>query len=242
TSALPISAISLSETFRNSSIFLASFSSSLCFSNFFKNVTTFLCILTLVYHDLENVGSMNHLDMIGYKIKQRRLTMKQRIYITRKLPDYIIKPYAEKYDIKMWQEAETPVPREILLKEVVHDDSLFSTLSEQIDRELFDAGKNLKVVSNLTVGFDNIDLAVAREYNVPITNTPDVLTETTADLTFALLMATARRLIEGYQCIQDNNWKNWAPFMRSEEHTSELQSRFELVCRLLLEKTIESHP
>lgn len=139
--------------------------------------------------------------------------MKQRIYITRKLPDYIIKPYAEKYDIKMWQEAETPVPREILLKEVVHADALFSTLSEQIDRELFDAGKNLKVVSNLAVGFDNIDLAVAREYNVPVTNTPDVLTETTADLTFALLMATARRLIEGYQCIQENNWKNWAPFM-----------------------------
>src|SRR5699024_1665140 len=92
-------------------------------------------------------------------------------------------------------------------------DALFSTLSEQINRELFEAGKKLKIVSNLAVGFDNIDLDVAREYGVPVTNTPDVLTETTADLTFALLMSTARRLIEGYELIQKYEWYNWAPFM-----------------------------
>src|SRR5699024_12273702 len=69
------------------------------------------------------------------------------------------------------------------------------------------------IVSNLAVGFDNIDLDVAKEYDVPVTNTPDVLTETTADLTFALLIATARRLIEGYERIQKNEWDNWAPFM-----------------------------
>src|SRR5699024_3194268 len=85
--------------------------------------------------------------------------------------------------------------------------------SEQINRELFEAGKKLKIVSNLAVGFDNIDLDVAREYGVPVTNTPDVLTETTADLTFALLMATARRLIEVYERIQKNEWDNWVPFM-----------------------------
>lgn len=139
--------------------------------------------------------------------------MKQRVYITRKLPDYIVEAYSEKYEIKMWDEAEKPVPREVLLEEVQYADALFSTLSEQINRELFDAGKKLKVVSNLAVGFDNIDLDVAKEYGVPVTNTPDVLTETTADLTFALLMATARRLIEGYERIQKNEWDNWAPFM-----------------------------
>src|SRR5690625_7414358 len=90
----------------------------------------------------------------------------------------------------MWDKAETAVPREVLLEEVQYADALFSTLSEQINRELFEAGKKLKIVSNLAVGFDNIDLDVAREYGVPVTNTPDVLTETTADLTFALLMAT----------------------------------------------------
>lgn len=139
--------------------------------------------------------------------------MKQRVYITRKLPDYIAEAYSEKYDIRMWDKAETPVPREVLLEEVQYADALFSTLSEQINRELFEAGKKLKIVSNLAVGFDNIDLDVAKEYDVPVTNTPDVLTETTADLTFALLMATARRLIEGYERIQKNEWDNWAPFM-----------------------------
>lgn len=139
--------------------------------------------------------------------------MKQKIYITRKLPDYIIEAYNKNYDIKMWDEAETPVPREVLLKEVQEVDALFSTLSEQIDRELFEAGKNLKIVSNLAVGFDNIDLEVAKEFGVPITNTPDVLTETTADLAFALLMATARRLIEGHEIIQEDKWGDWAPFM-----------------------------
>src|SRR5699024_1972507 len=139
--------------------------------------------------------------------------MKQREYITRKLRDYIVEAYSEKYDIRMWDKAETPVPREVLLEEVQYADALFSTISEQINRELFEAGKKLKIVSNLAVGFDNIDLDVAREYGVPVTNTPDVLTETTADLTFALLMATARRLIEGYERIQKNKWDNWAPFM-----------------------------
>lgn len=139
--------------------------------------------------------------------------MKKKIYITRKLPDYIAKEYSEDYDIKMWDKAETPVPREVLLEEVQNVDALFSTLSEQIDRELFEAGKNLKIVSNLAVGFDNIDLDVAKEFGVPVTNTPDVLTETTADLAFALLMATARRLIEGHECIQDDKWGDWAPFM-----------------------------
>lgn len=139
--------------------------------------------------------------------------MKSKIYITRKLPDYIIKKYEEKYEITMWNQAETPVPRDVLLKEVADADALFSTLSEEINDELFEAGKNLKVVSNLAVGYDNIDLNAAREHGVPVTNTPDVLTETTADLTFALLMATARRLIEGSKCIEENKWENWAPFM-----------------------------
>ncbi len=139
--------------------------------------------------------------------------MKSKIYITRKLPDYIIKKYEEKYEITMWNQAETPVPRDVLLKEVADADALFSTLSEEINDELFEVGKNLKVVSNLAVGFDNIDLKAAHKYGVPVTNTPDVLTETTADLTFALLMATARRLIEGSKCIEENKWENWAPFM-----------------------------
>lgn len=139
--------------------------------------------------------------------------MKQKIYITRQIPEYIVETYRNKYDIRMWKETETPVPRDVLLKEVKEVDALFSTLSEKIDQELLEAGKNLKIVSNLAVGYDNIDLDAANQFGIPVSNTPDVLTETTADLTFALLMATARRLIEGYKYIEEDKWKNWAPFM-----------------------------
>src|SRR5699024_10909003 len=135
--------------------------------------------------------------------------MKQRVDIARKWPDYIDEADSENNDTRMWDKAETPVPREVLLAEVQYADALCSTLSDQINRDLFEAGKKLKIVCNLAVGFDNIDLDVARVYGVPVINTPDVLTETTADLTFALLMATARRLIEGYERIQKNEWDNW---------------------------------
>src|SRR5690625_5755040 len=105
--------------------------------------------------------------------------MKQRVYITRNIQKYIVEAYIKKYDIRMWDKAETPVPREVLLEEVQYADALFSTLSEQINRELFEAGKKLKIVSNLAVGFDNIDLDVAREYGILVTNTTDVLIDTT---------------------------------------------------------------
>src|SRR5699024_4474266 len=124
--------------------------------------------------------------------------MKQRVYITRKLPDYIAEAYSEKYDIRMWDKAETPVPREVLLEEVQYADALFSTLSEQINRELFESRQKLKIVYSLAFGFDNIELGVAKEYDVPDISSPEVLTETTADLSIALLMATTSRLIEGY--------------------------------------------
>src|SRR5690625_7570784 len=104
-----------------------------------------------------------------------RYLMKQRVYITRKLPDYIVEAYSEKYDIRMWDKAETPVPREVLLEEVQYADALFSTLSEQINRELFEAGNKLKIVSNLEVGFDKIDLNLVRENSVNVINTHYVL-------------------------------------------------------------------
>ena len=92
--------------------------------------------------------------------------MKQKIYITRKLPDYLVKAYSKDYDIRMWDQAEIPVPRDVLLKEVAEVDALFSTLSEQINRELFEAGKNLKVVSNLAVGFDKTRFTLCKQTSI----------------------------------------------------------------------------
>src|SRR5690625_4818773 len=113
----------------------------------------------------------------------------------------------------MWSKEDEPVPRKILLQEVEQVDALLSMLSDDINDELFQHAPNLKIVANLAVGFDNINLADAKKHDVVITNTPDVLTETTADLAFGLLMATGRRLIEAQEYIRKDKWTDWAPFL-----------------------------
>ncbi|WP_449355559.1 2-hydroxyacid dehydrogenase [Virgibacillus natechei] len=138
---------------------------------------------------------------------------KPYIYITRKIPEEIINPYLEQFDFKMWEKADEPVPRDILLEEAKQADGLLCMLSDNIDEELLNEACSLKIVANLAVGYDNIDLEQAKERGITVTNTPDVLTETTADLTFALLMATARRIVEADAYVQKDLWKNWAPYL-----------------------------
>jgi glyoxylate reductase len=133
------------------------------------------------------------------------------IYITQKLPEEAVAELKSFCEVRMWHEEETNVPREQLLKEVGDVDALWSTLSDSVDRELLDAAPNLKIVSNLAVGYNNIDLDAAREKGMTVTNTPDVLTEATADLTFALLLATARRIIEAERTVRSGEWKSWTP-------------------------------
>lgn len=137
--------------------------------------------------------------------------MKPIIYITRKLPDEAIAGLQNAYEVRMWPETDKPVPREVLLEEVKEAEALWTMLSDQVDSELLEAAPKLKIVSNLAVGYNNIDLDAARERGVVVTNTPDVLTETTADLAFALLLATARRLIEAEKTVRSGEWKSWTP-------------------------------
>jgi len=137
--------------------------------------------------------------------------MKPAIFITRKLPEEIVAPLREKFNVRMWESASESVPRDILLQEVSTADALWPVLADKIDRELFEAATKLKIISNLAVGFNNVDLEAAKEHKVIITNTPDVLTETTADLAFALLLASARRVTEAEKYIRDGNWKSWSP-------------------------------
>ena len=137
--------------------------------------------------------------------------MKPRIFVTRKLDDSVLAPLREKFDVRMWDSESDKVPREILLQEVVEADALWSVLADSIDREVLLAGTKLKVVSNLAVGYNNIDLEVAKERGVIVTNTPGVLTETTADLTFGLLLATARRMMEAENDVRTGNWTSWSP-------------------------------
>ncbi|MDM5199004.1 D-glycerate dehydrogenase [Fictibacillus enclensis] len=136
--------------------------------------------------------------------------MKPKVYITRRIPNEIVQKLEEVCEIRMWNEEEEPVPREVLEKEITDVDGLFCLITESIDKELLERANHLKVVSNMAVGYNNIDIELAKEKGITVTNTPGVLTETTADLTFALIMATSRRLIEASDYLKQGNWKTWS--------------------------------
>lgn len=135
------------------------------------------------------------------------------IYITRKIPGEILVPYQDFLDFRMWEEEEIPVPRDVLLQEVKEADGVLCLLTEKIDRELLENAPQLKIVANMAVGYDNIDVEAAPEKDVIVTNTPDVLTETTADLAFSLLTAAARRIVEANDYIRAGKWDHWSPYL-----------------------------
>ncbi len=138
---------------------------------------------------------------------------KPYVYVTRTLPEDVVSKFEPLFDIHLWEHREKPVDRETLLKEAEQADALITMLSDKVDEELLETCQNVKVIANLAVGYDNIDVKKASDKGITITNTPDVLTETTADLTFSLLMATARRLIEAADYVKEGQWKNWAPLL-----------------------------
>ncbi|MFY4775539.1 2-hydroxyacid dehydrogenase [Metabacillus sp. RGM 3146] len=133
------------------------------------------------------------------------------VYITRSLPDEQVKQLSEIAIVEMWEKEEEPCPRNVLLEKAKQADALLTMLSDQVDQELLNAAENLKVISNLAVGYDNIDLKYASSKDIIVCNTPDVLTDTTADLAFALLMAAARRVVEAADYIKEGKWKGWSP-------------------------------
>ncbi|WP_017378834.1 2-hydroxyacid dehydrogenase [Paenisporosarcina sp. TG-14] len=137
----------------------------------------------------------------------------RKLYITRKLPEEVLTKLSASFSIRMWDKEDQPVPRHTLEKEVEDIDGLLCLLTDNIDSHLISKSKKLKIISNMAVGYNNIDMEAANERNIMVTNTPGVLTETTADLTFALLMATARRLVESSNYLRDGNWKTWSLMM-----------------------------
>ncbi len=137
---------------------------------------------------------------------------KLKVYVTRLIPDQGLDLIRDVCDATIWL-GELPPPRETLLRQTRECDGLVSLLTDVIDAELLDACPNLRVVSNLAVGFDNIDVPAATARGVLVGNTPDVLTETTADFAFALLMAAARRVVEGVDEARAGRWRAWGPML-----------------------------
>lgn len=132
--------------------------------------------------------------------------MRPHAYLTRRLPPAAVEIVTAACDVTFWDDEATPVPRETLLRAVADADGILTLLTDRVDAELLDAAPRLKVVANMAVGYDNVDLPALTARGVLLTNTPDVLTETTADLVWALILAASRRVVEGHQLIAAGGW------------------------------------
>jgi lactate dehydrogenase-like 2-hydroxyacid dehydrogenase len=136
-----------------------------------------------------------------------------KVFVARRLPEEGLELVREACDMDLWED-ELPPPRDELLRRIAGVDGVLTLLTDKVDDEFLDAaGPQLKVVSNYAVGFDNIDVAACARRGIPVGNTPGVLTETTADLAWALLMAAARRLPEGDRYVRAGSWKTWGPLL-----------------------------
>jgi glyoxylate reductase len=147
-------------------------------------------------------SGMDHMGQVG----------KPRVFVSRILPSQGLDLIRETCDATVWQD-ELPPPHDVLLRETRDADGLVSLLTDRIDGAFLDACPNLRVVSNFAVGFDNLDVPAATARGVLVGNTPGVLTETTADFAFALLMAAARRIVEGVDYVRTGRWQTWGPLL-----------------------------
>jgi len=132
--------------------------------------------------------------------------------VTRLIPEGGLRMIRAACEIDLWEE-ELPPPHDVLLERARECDGILSLLTDRIDGDLLDRCPHVRVVSNLAVGFDNIDVPAATARGVLVGNTPGVLTETTADAAFALLMAAARRIPEGIAYVRAGQWRTWGPLL-----------------------------
>ena len=138
--------------------------------------------------------------------------MKPKVYVTRRLPQPALDRLEEVFDMEVNPEDRVLTKAE-LLENVKKCDVLLCLLTDDIDGEVMDANPNLKGISNYAVGFNNIDVDAANERKLPVCNTPGVLTDTTADMAWALMFAAARRVVESDAFTRAGKYKGWAPMM-----------------------------
>ena len=134
-----------------------------------------------------------------------------KIFVTREIPEAGIRLLKKKgFEVSVYKK-DQPIPKNELKKAIKNCDGLISMLSDKIDKEVIDSMKNCKVVANYAVGFNNIDVDYAKSKGIVVTNTPDVLTDSTADLTMALVLACARKISESEKLVRDKKFVGWKP-------------------------------
>ncbi|MEM4672189.1 MAG: glyoxylate reductase [Sulfolobales archaeon] len=142
--------------------------------------------------------------------------LKPKVFITRELFDEAIRRIEEFYEVEIWDRYSAP-PRDVILEKAGSSDALVTLLTDKIDCEVISRGRNLRIIAQYAVGFDNIDIECATRHGVYVTNTPGVLTEATAELTWALILAVARRIVEADKYVRSGGWKSsgtsWHPKM-----------------------------
>lgn len=135
-----------------------------------------------------------------------------KVLLTRRIPSSVLSKLEAACDVDLYvgPSALAPIPPDELKRRIADTQALISVLTDRVDGDLLDAAPNLKIVANIAVGYDNIDVAAAKARGVIVTNTPDVLTGATAELTWALILAAARRVVEGDRLVRAGGWKGWA--------------------------------
>ena len=134
-----------------------------------------------------------------------------KIFVSGHLPEEVLSVLKAEHEVETHEQGP-PIKREDLLNSVEDKDGLLCMVTDRIDRELLDRAPGLKMIANYGVGFNNIDVGAVSERGIPVSNTPDVVTEATADLTFALILATARRVTEGDRRVKEGKFGYWVPF------------------------------
>jgi len=138
------------------------------------------------------------------------MAVKPKVFVTRVLPEAGLKLIRDACEAEVWPD-QLPPPAAVLRQKIADCDGLVSLLTDKIDGPLLDVAPRLKVISNFAVGFNNIDVPAATERGIAIGNTPGVLTDATADMAFCLLIAAARRVVDGHQYTLAGKWKTWEP-------------------------------
>lgn len=138
------------------------------------------------------------------------MAQRPRVFVTRHLPGRALERLAEETDVEVWP-GDLPPPREEFALKAHQSEGLLTLLTDRVDADLLDAAPKLLIVSNMATGYDNINVPAATERGILVTRTPGVLSETTADFAFALMLAAARRVVEGDRHVREGQWKTWGP-------------------------------
>lgn len=132
------------------------------------------------------------------------------MFVTRTLPGDALASLAAAADVDLWP-GDMPPPYDALASRAAQADAIICLLTDRIDATLIEGAPRLRAISNVAVGYDNVDVAAATARGIPVGNTPGVLTEATADLAFALMLAVARRITEAERYVRDGRWRTWDP-------------------------------